>query len=141
MNCTYHFSIFIKIFFTLLFTSYLNILYMIPLSVNSLKLFSPDWLALSFVSFFSFTKLLFTKNKLLTYYFYQQVLKNIYYFYFLYPVASHNKIRKMFNYIDFFPQLKKKAMPIVENLKAKKQNVKIPYKDIVILDILDLTLF
>lgn len=32
-------------------------------------------------------------------------------------------------------------MPIVENLKAKKQNVKIPHKDIVILDILDLTLF
>lgn len=44
--------IFIKKFFTLIFTSYLNILYMIPLSINSLKLFSPDWLALSFVSFF-----------------------------------------------------------------------------------------
>ena len=28
----------------------------------------------------------------------------------------------------------------MENLKAKKQNIKIPYKDIVILDILDLTL-
>lgn len=27
---------------------------MIPLSINSLKLFSPDWLALSFVSFFFF---------------------------------------------------------------------------------------
>ena len=43
-------------------------------------------------------------------------------------------------YIDFSLVKKKKEISIVEKLKAKRQDIKIPYKDIVILDILDLTL-